>query len=141
MSKVWFKPKRFGYGATPASWEGWLATALFCAALPADLVLARRLFADPAAGRTAGLIGAAVLFDPRRMAYLRSPALWASVAAGAILPLAYSRQPIRPSPARPSHCPNCSAAGSASRRRARITRAAAAAIAEAAWSCLRPMDA
>jgi hypothetical protein len=25
----WFRRKSFGYGWTPASWEGWLATALF----------------------------------------------------------------------------------------------------------------
>ena len=27
--QVWFKPKRFGYGASPASWQGWLVTAIF----------------------------------------------------------------------------------------------------------------
>ena len=77
MSKVWFKPKRFGYGATPASWEGWLATALFCAALPADLILAPRLLADPAAGRVASLIGAAVLFATFvAVISLRGEGLW-----------------------------------------------------------------
>jgi hypothetical protein len=25
MSKYWFKPKRYGYGFYPVSWEGWLA--------------------------------------------------------------------------------------------------------------------
>jgi len=29
MSKYWFKPKRYGYGATPSSWEGWLITIFF----------------------------------------------------------------------------------------------------------------
>ena len=24
--KPWFKPKRFGYGWTPASWQGWAIT-------------------------------------------------------------------------------------------------------------------
>lgn len=28
MSKYWFKPKRYGYGFFPVSWEGWLATIL-----------------------------------------------------------------------------------------------------------------
>ena len=23
---VWFKPRTFGYGWTPASWEGWVVT-------------------------------------------------------------------------------------------------------------------
>jgi hypothetical protein len=25
----WFKPKRYGYGAAPANWRGWLATVGF----------------------------------------------------------------------------------------------------------------
>lgn len=28
MNRYWFKPKRYGFGATPATWEGWAATAL-----------------------------------------------------------------------------------------------------------------
>jgi hypothetical protein len=32
MTRYWFKPKRYGYGATPVTWEGWafsiLATVL-----------------------------------------------------------------------------------------------------------------
>jgi hypothetical protein len=28
MVKYWFKQKRFGYGATPATWEGWTLTVL-----------------------------------------------------------------------------------------------------------------
>lgn len=27
--RAWFAPKEFGYGATPSSWQGWLATVLF----------------------------------------------------------------------------------------------------------------
>jgi hypothetical protein len=25
---LWFRPKSFGYGWTPATWEGWLVTGL-----------------------------------------------------------------------------------------------------------------
>ncbi len=37
MSKQWFKAKRYGYGWTPCSWEGWLVTLTFVvlAVLPA----------------------------------------------------------------------------------------------------------
>lgn len=28
-NKYWFKPKRFGYGAYPTSWEGWLVVIIF----------------------------------------------------------------------------------------------------------------
>ena len=26
MADYWFRPKRFGYGATPITWEGWALT-------------------------------------------------------------------------------------------------------------------
>lgn len=25
----WFRPKRFGFGATPVTWQGWVATLVF----------------------------------------------------------------------------------------------------------------
>jgi hypothetical protein len=28
MTRYWFKPKRYGYGATPLTWEGWAFTGL-----------------------------------------------------------------------------------------------------------------
>jgi hypothetical protein len=33
----WFKPKRYGWGATPANWKGWLATFGFIAIVYAFL--------------------------------------------------------------------------------------------------------
>ena len=40
MSGYWFKPKTFGYGATPSNWKGWAAIAAFAAiVLAAALVL------------------------------------------------------------------------------------------------------
>jgi uncharacterized membrane protein HdeD (DUF308 family) len=26
MTTYWFKPKRYGYGATPTTWQGWVLT-------------------------------------------------------------------------------------------------------------------
>jgi hypothetical protein len=26
MTTYWFKPKRYGYGATPVTWQGWAVT-------------------------------------------------------------------------------------------------------------------
>jgi len=40
--KPWFAPKRFGYGDTPSSWEGWTATAAYIAVMVLDAVLLRR---------------------------------------------------------------------------------------------------
>ena len=34
MSRYWFKPKRYGYGATPITWEGWVFTLLIVAVDP-----------------------------------------------------------------------------------------------------------
>jgi len=31
MTRYWFKPKRYGYGATPVTWEGWAVTFAFAA--------------------------------------------------------------------------------------------------------------
>jgi hypothetical protein len=41
MTRYWFKPKRYGYGATPATWEGWAFTGLIAAivAVGASLLL------------------------------------------------------------------------------------------------------
>ncbi|MCB1504050.1 MAG: hypothetical protein KDJ47_03650 [Hyphomicrobiaceae bacterium] len=32
-NEFWFKPKTHGYGATPSTWQGWLATSLFSVVL------------------------------------------------------------------------------------------------------------
>ncbi len=29
MSDYWFKPKRYGFGATPTNWKGWASTFAF----------------------------------------------------------------------------------------------------------------
>jgi hypothetical protein len=29
MTAYWFKPKRYGYGATPVTWQGWAVTLGF----------------------------------------------------------------------------------------------------------------
>ena len=39
MTTYWFKPKRYGYGATPANWKGWVATAAFVAVLAVGSLL------------------------------------------------------------------------------------------------------
>jgi len=33
MTQYWSKPKLYGYGAAPANWRGWIATATFVAVL------------------------------------------------------------------------------------------------------------
>ena len=35
MTAYWFKPKRYGYGATPVTWQGWAVTLGTVAAMVA----------------------------------------------------------------------------------------------------------
>ncbi len=30
MSQYWFKPKKYGYGGYPVTWQGWVATFCLC---------------------------------------------------------------------------------------------------------------
>jgi len=40
MTTYWFRPKRYGYGATPVTWQGWTVTIGFALAIAAvSLVL------------------------------------------------------------------------------------------------------
>lgn len=43
MKRGWFGPKAFGWGVSPASWEGWLATAVMILAM-----IGAGLIIDPA---------------------------------------------------------------------------------------------
>ena len=37
---AWFRPKHYGWGASPSNWKGWLATAVFVALVVAIMQLA-----------------------------------------------------------------------------------------------------
>ncbi len=39
--RPWFAPKRFGFGATPVTWEGWCATLGFAALMILDATAVR----------------------------------------------------------------------------------------------------
>ena len=45
MARYWFKPRRFGTGATPSTWEGWALTVL-ALLLCAGIVLAGPVIRD-----------------------------------------------------------------------------------------------
>ena len=45
MTQYWFRPKRYGFGATPVTWEGWAVT-LGAAASIAGAVIAANLLVD-----------------------------------------------------------------------------------------------
>jgi hypothetical protein len=39
MSRYWFKPHEYGYGATPVTWEGWVLVGAYVAVLTLMTVL------------------------------------------------------------------------------------------------------
>ena len=41
--RYWFRPKRYGYGATPVTWEGWALTIAVAATVMVSIVLMNRL--------------------------------------------------------------------------------------------------
>jgi hypothetical protein len=41
MPTYWFKPKRYGYGATPVRWQGWAVTAATALAIVAVSICLR----------------------------------------------------------------------------------------------------
>lgn len=49
MTRPWFKPKTYGYGAVPVTWEGWLSTLLFVLVIQIPTFL---LMIGPASERT-----------------------------------------------------------------------------------------
>jgi len=51
MAPIWFKPKRYGYGATPVTWQAW---ALTLGVVAAVFVLAWWLIGFDGAGRPSG---------------------------------------------------------------------------------------
>jgi hypothetical protein len=38
MTEYWFKPKRFGYGATPSNWKGWASSLAVMIAVLAVMI-------------------------------------------------------------------------------------------------------
>lgn len=75
--RPWFRRKTFGYGMTPATWQGWLSLGLLI-----GLMLATTLLADPAVikPRSAGMfVVAKATFGLGRIA-LPAPALFAILA-------------------------------------------------------------
>ncbi len=44
MTTYWFRPKRYGYGATPTTWQGWAVTLGTVAAMVAVTLLLRLTF-------------------------------------------------------------------------------------------------
>jgi len=64
MTTYWFKPKRYGYGATPVTWQGWAFTLGTVAAMVAVSVYLR--LTEPHDWALAAMFG----FDVLALAFL-----------------------------------------------------------------------
>ena len=62
MPKGWFGPKAMGYGVTPASWQGWLATMLLVALAVGTRFVRPEQFGWPHWARPAALGGALLAY-------------------------------------------------------------------------------
>jgi hypothetical protein len=61
MAEYWFRPKDYGYGATPTNWKGWAAIAGYVAALLAVILPLIALPAQMPPGPVAWQVVTAVL--------------------------------------------------------------------------------
>jgi hypothetical protein len=59
LKRAWFRPKSYGVGMTPASWQGLVVTFVYLAGLIADMRLAPPAFADHSQGLMLALVIAA----------------------------------------------------------------------------------
>ncbi len=64
----WFVPRRFGYGATPVTWQGWVLTVAMVAPLLVDSVWWR--------SRWGVFGGAVVLAGGLALAYVKTSEPW-----------------------------------------------------------------
>ncbi|WP_325596382.1 hypothetical protein [Rhodopila sp.] len=68
MGKPWFEAKRFGYGVSPASREGWIATAVLVLLVLLDVTFVQGVLRWPA--------GAGLILAFAALAYAKSGSGW-----------------------------------------------------------------
>lgn len=64
MTDPWFKPKTYGYGASPANWKGWAAVLGFCVmvyGIAHVLIVAPSAHGEPSALQTGLFIALLIL--------------------------------------------------------------------------------
>ncbi|MEI9964284.1 MAG: hypothetical protein WDM92_05875 [Caulobacteraceae bacterium] len=77
MNRYWFKPKTYGYGATPSTWEGWLVTIGFCVAAVVVATVGPHLWTDHRMGAlAAGAAFAALLAGFIWLCWIKTAGEW-----------------------------------------------------------------
>jgi hypothetical protein len=83
MADYWFKPKTYGYGATPTNWKGWVAVLGYVAVIMALVLSLAAVPADLPAGpgawqaATAAILIAALTLGFIRLCRAKTDGQWA----------------------------------------------------------------
>jgi hypothetical protein len=76
LARYWFRQKTFGYGATPNTWQGWLATVVTCALVFAVVIEAMQI-PDQGTAKLVALSGAAIIVIAFSViAYIKTEGGW-----------------------------------------------------------------
>jgi hypothetical protein len=76
MARYWFKQKKFGYGCTPSTWQGWVASIVSLVLL-FGVVLAGPAIRDNGLRALWMILGAAAIVVPfTLLAYIKTEGGW-----------------------------------------------------------------
>jgi len=76
MPRYWFRQKKFGYGATPSTWQGWALSIVSCLLLFA-VVLTGPAIRDNRLRAVWMILGCAAIVAPTTwIAYLKTEGGW-----------------------------------------------------------------
>ena len=76
MPRYWFRQKKFGYGATPSTWQGWVLSIVSCLAL-FGVVLLGPAIRDNSLRALWMILGGAVIVVPfTLLAYVKTEGGW-----------------------------------------------------------------
>ena len=76
MLKYWFRQKRFGYGATPCTWQGWALSMVCCLALFGVVLLGPAIRDNRLRAVWMILGGAAIVVPFTWVAYIKTEGGW-----------------------------------------------------------------
>jgi hypothetical protein len=78
MGRYWFKPKRYGFGATPATWQGWTLGVGYVVVVVAASALFLPRGGEPAAGNWIAWIAVVALATAATVAisYFKTEGRW-----------------------------------------------------------------
>ena len=76
MPKYWFRQKKFGYGATPSTWQGWTPAIVSCLALFGVVLLGPAIRDNSLRALWMVLGSAAVVVPSTVIAYFKTEGGW-----------------------------------------------------------------